>query len=95
MIFLIKGETMSSFLKALGAVFTFIMIIVELCEILALPALFVIIGLLNAFPWQYYAVTVGGYFFVGAIIQLICHFLFKKLERKYESTLLKFFLNKR
>ena len=59
------------------------MIIWEIIEFLALPVLFLIIGLMNLFPWQYYAITIGGYFGIFIIIELVLHFVFKALDKKY------------
>ena len=52
-------------------------------EFLALPVLFVIIGLINSFPWQYYAITIGGYFALFIILEILLHFIFKALDKKY------------
>ncbi len=82
---------MKGFLKFLEVVFTIINVNWNLVEILAIPALFLIVGLLNDFPWQYYAATIGGYFIIAIIIQIICHFIFKRFEKRYESALVKLF----
>ena len=82
---------MKGFFKFLEVVFTIIEVVWNLAEILAIPALFLIVGLLNDFPWQYYAATIGGYFVIAIVIQIICHFVFKRLEKRYESALLKLF----
>ena len=34
----------------------------ELVEFLLPPAFFLVIGLWQQMPWQYYAITIGGYF---------------------------------
>lgn len=72
--------------KLLGAIANILyvgMVIWDIIEFLALPALFLIIGLLNSLPWQYYAFTIGGYFALFIIIELVMHFAFKALDRKY------------
>ncbi len=74
---------MRKMLKFLDIIFTIIMIIWDIIEFLAVPALFIIIGLLNSFPWQYYAITIGGYFGIFIIIELVLHFVFKALDKKY------------
>lgn len=76
---------MKKLLNVIGVILTVVIIIWDTVEFLALPALFVIIGLLNAFPWQYYAITVGGYFAIFAIAEIILHFVFKSMEKKYIS----------
>ena len=82
---------MRSIVKLLEAVLTVIIVLWELAEALAIPALLVLIGLLNSFPWQYYAATIGGYFIIAIVIQIICHFIFKHFEKKYESALMRLF----
>ena len=59
------------------------MVIWEIIEFLAIPALFLVIGLLNSFPWQYYAISIGGYFALFIILEIILHFVFKALDKKY------------
>ena len=59
----------------------------DIIEFLALPALFVIIGLLNSFPWQYYAISIGGYFALFIILEITLHFIFKALDKKYTPLL--------
>ena len=86
-----KGKQMKVFLKLLDVIFTIVCVVWNLIEILAIPALFLIIGLLNSFPWQYYAATIGGYFIIAIVIQIICHFIFKHFEKKYESALMRLF----
>ena len=59
------------------------MVIWEIIEFLAIPALFLVIGLLNSFPWQYYAISIGGYFALFIILEIILHFVFKAFDKKY------------
>lgn len=82
---------MKKLLKFLGIIAAIIMVVWNLVEILAIPAFFALIGWLNNYPWQYYAATIGGFFVIAGVIQLICHFVFKRLEKKYESALIRFF----
>ena len=74
---------MKGFLKFLDIIGYIIMVIWSIIEFLSLPALFTIIGLLNKFPWQYYLITIGGYFILFIIIEIITHFVFKALDKKY------------
>ena len=74
---------MNRVLNFIGIILMIGMIIWDLVEILALPVLFIIIGLCNSFPWQYYAITIGGYFSLFLIAELIAHFIFKALDKKY------------
>mgnify|MGYP003417960779 FL=1 len=78
---------MRKMLKFLDIIFTIIMIIWDIIEFLAVPALFIIIGLLNSFPWQYYVITIGGYFLLFIIFEIVAHFVFKALNKKYSPIL--------
>lgn len=78
---------MRKMLKFLDIIFTIIMIIWDIIEFLAAPALFIIIGLLNSFPWQYYVITIGGYFSLFIIFEIVAHFVFKALNKKYSPIL--------
>ena len=70
-------------------------VILDIIGFLALPAVFLVIGLMNSFPWQYYAVAIGGYFALFIILDIILHFVFKALDKKYtpfiERKLAKYF----
>ena len=59
------------------------MVIWDIIEILAIPALFLVIGLLNSFSWQYYAIAIGGYFALFIILEFVLRFIFKALDKKY------------
>ena len=59
------------------------MVIWDIIEFLALPILFLVLGLINSFPWQYYAITIGAYFALFIILEIILHFVFKALDKKY------------
>lgn len=74
---------MNKLWKFLAAVLTVIMVIWEIIEFLAFPALVTIVGLLNSFPWQYYAITIGGYVALLIIAEIAAHFIFKALDKKY------------
>ena len=74
---------MKPFLKFLGIICTIVMVVWDVAEFLAVPAFAVVIGILNSFPWQYYAVAIGGYLAVFVAIELIAHFVFKALDKKY------------
>ena len=82
---------MNGFLKFLNIIFGIIYVIEALIEMLAIPFIFLIIGLLNQFPLPYYVITIGGYFILGIVIQLICHFLFKYFNKQYQSKLIRQF----
>ena len=78
---------MKGLFKFLDILAGIILILMDLLEILAFPALLVLVGLLNSYHWQYYALTIGGYFVIAAVLQLTLHLIFKKLEKKYTSAL--------
>lgn len=82
---------MRSIVKLLEAVLTVIIVLWELAEALAIPALLVLIGLLNSFPWQYYVISIAVYVAVAIVIQLICHLIAKRCEKKFESALQRLF----
>ena len=79
-----KGDCeMKRILNFIGIILYIGMIIWDVIELLALPALFLIIGLIHSFPWQYYAITIGGYFAFFIVLEIILHFIFKALDKKY------------
>ncbi len=59
------------------------MVIWDIIEFLALPILFIVLGLINSFSWQYYAISIGGYFALFIILEIVLHFIFKALDKKY------------
>ena len=77
------GVIMKKPLNFIGTILNIGMIIWDVIEFLAIPALFLVIGLLNSFSWQYYAITIGGYFALFIILGIISHFVFKALDKKY------------
>ena len=86
---------MNRFLHFIDVIATIIMVIWDIVEFLAVPALFVIIGVLNSFSWQYYVISIGGYMVLFIIVEIIAHFVFRALDKKYtpfiESKLEKIF----
>ena len=74
---------MKNLLNFAGIILTIVMIILDIAEFLAIPALFIVIGLLNSFPWQYYAISIGGYFVLFIILEIVLHLIFKALDKKY------------
>ncbi len=59
--------------------------LIELLEVLALPILFLILGLWQDLPWQYYAITIGGYFGLLLVLEGLLRLVFKLMGRKYTS----------
>lgn len=86
---------MKKLLIFLGNILYIGTVIWDIIGFLALPAVFLVIGLMNSFPWQYYAVTIGGYFALFIILEIVLHFIFKALDKKYtpfiERKLAKYF----
>ncbi len=79
-----KGEHyMKKLLNVIGTILMIGFILWDIIEFLAIPALFVVVGLLNSFPWPYYAITIGGYVALFIMAELAAHFIFKALDRKY------------
>ena len=79
-----KGDCeMKRILNFFGIILYIGMVLWDVIEFLALPALFLIIGLVNSFPWQYFAITIGGYFALFIALEVILHFVFKALDKKY------------
>lgn len=74
---------MKKLLDFIGKIYFIRMIIWDVTEFLALPALFFIIGVMNSLPWQYYAITMGGYFVIFIVLEIILYFIFKVLDKKY------------
>lgn len=74
---------MKRLLRVLGIFATIITVIWDVAEFLAVPALLVAIGIGNSFPWQYYAITLGGYVALFVVAEIVAHFVFKALDKKY------------
>lgn len=71
----------------LSILFTAVMVVWDTVELLAVPALFTVIGLLNGFPWPYYAISIGGYFALLGLGELAAHLIFRALDKKYTPIL--------
>ncbi len=71
--------------KVLMMLLSILFAIVELVEFLFFPLIFLIAGLLLQLPWQYYAITIGGYFALFILGELLLYLIFKRLEKKYSS----------
>ena len=80
---------MKGFLKFIATILTVIMAIWDIFEFLAIPALFVVIGILNSFSWRYYVITMVGYVVIFALAELIAHSVSIKLDEKYTPLLVK------
>lgn len=78
---------MNAFLKTIGVILSIILFIWDLAELLAVPALLVICGLLNDFGYLYYIISIGAYFLLLLMIELILHFVFKAFNKKHRPIL--------
>ena len=78
---------MKKLLNSVGAFFNALIVVWEIFEFLAVPALFIIIGLLNSYPWQYYAISIGGYVALFIAAEVAAYFIFKALDKKYTPIL--------
>lgn len=76
---------MKGLLHFIGICGTIIMVLWDIAEFLSVPALLIIIGLLNSFPWQYYAFTLGGYVVLFILVEIVAHFVFQALDKKIHS----------
>ena len=65
------------------------LVIGEMLDYLALPALFVAIGVLNGFGWQYYAWVIGGYGVLVVLVELIGALIGTMLGNAFELRLLR------
>ena len=74
-------------LKLLGIILTVLMVLYDIAELLAVPVLLVVIGLLNSFSWQYYVISIGLYFLLLLVGELIAHLIFKAIDKKYTPIL--------
>ncbi len=51
-----------------------------------IPVLFIIIGLIFSFPWQYYAITVGGYFIIFVTVRTVRYLIIKIMCKAAEAS---------
>ena len=78
---------MKGLLNFIGAVLTVFMVIWDILEILAIPILFTIIGILNSFPKEYYLISIGGYFALFIVAEIAARLIFKALDKRYTPIL--------
>ena len=78
---------MKGLLNFIGAVLTVFMVIWDILEILAIPILFTVIGILNSFPKEYYLISIGGYFALFIVAEIAAHLIFKALDKRYTPIL--------
>ena len=73
--------------KILLGLLTAILAFRAVLEYLALPALFILIGVLNGFGWRYYVCSVGGYAVAVALVEMAGALVGDKLGRSIGSRL--------
>ena len=73
--------------RVLGIILTVLMVIYDIAELMAVPVLLVVIGLLNSFSWKYYVISIGLYFLLLLVGELIAHLIFKAIDKKYTPIL--------
>ena len=78
---------MKGLLNFIGAGLTVFMVIWDILEILAIPILFTIIGILNSFPKEYYLISIGGYFALFIVAEIAARLIFKALDKRYTPIL--------
>ena len=74
---------MKGIVKLLGIILNSFLVLCDIAEFLAVPALFIVIGLLNSYSWQYYVISIGGYIVLFIVAEVVAWFIFKALNKKY------------
>lgn len=67
-------------------IFPVMVTILNILRYSALPILFAVIGLIFSLPWQYYAITIGGYFAIVVITKSIRYMIIKILCKASEAS---------
>ena len=63
----------------------FLLFLVDLLDLLMVPVIFTIVGLIRQVPWQFYVVTIGGYFGLVSILELLLRYVFSTPEKKQST----------
>lgn len=74
---------MKVLLKVAKVLVTVIYVIGNLLDFLCVPALLVVVGLLNHFGYRYYIISLGAYLLLVLLVELIAHLIAKALNKKY------------
>ncbi len=72
------------FLKFFGVLLYIIMVVWEIFEFLALPLLFIAIGVLNQLPSKYYIISIGAYLIVYGLVCLLVNLIGRAFGKKVE-----------
>ena len=62
-----------------------LLFLVDLLELLIVPVIFTIVGLIRQVPWQFYVVTIGGYFGLVSILELVLRTFLSTPEKKQST----------
>ena len=71
--------------KCLGAVLGVFLIIWDILEFIALPAILVVIGMICQMPPAFYWIVILGYLAIFAALQLILWILEKTLGKRFDA----------
>ena len=63
----------------------FLLFLVDLLDLLMVPVIFTIVGLIRQVPWQYYIATIGCYFGLVSLLELVLRFFFSTPEKKQST----------
>ena len=67
-------------------VFPVMITILNILRYSVVPVLFAVIGLIFSLPWQYYAITIGGYFAIVIITKSFRYWIVKILCKAAEAS---------
>ncbi len=67
-------------------VFPVMITILNIIRYSVVPILFAVIGLIFSLPWQYYAITIGGYFAILVITRSVRYLIIKILCKASEAS---------
>lgn len=72
-------------MKSRSKFVAFLLFLVDLLDLLLVPVIFTVVGLIYQVPWQYYIVTIGGYFGLVSILELVLRHLVSTPEKKQST----------
>lgn len=72
-------------MKSRSKFVAFLLFLVDLLDLLWVPVIFTIVGLIYQVSWQYYIATIGGYFGLVSILELVLRYLVSTPEKKQST----------
>ena len=66
---------------------SYLFILAQLAYLLIEPLIFATVGLIYRVPWQYYLISIGGFYLLMLIWEVVCRIIFKDSEKKYHCPL--------